>query len=70
MPGGAFYAFANVKATGRSSKEMADALLNEAGVACLDGGGFGEYRRRVCPVQLCEFVRESDEGGGADSGVE
>ncbi len=43
IPGGAFYAFANVKATGRNSKEMADSLLADAGVACLDGGGFGEY---------------------------
>jgi aspartate aminotransferase len=43
LPGGAFYAFANVKRTGRRSKEIADALLNEAGVACLDGGSFGEY---------------------------
>ena len=43
IPGGAFYAFANVKSTGRSSKEIADALLNEAGVACLNGAGFGEY---------------------------
>ncbi len=45
MPGGAFYAFANVKKTGRNSKEIADALLNEAGVACLDGGSFGEFGR-------------------------
>jgi aspartate aminotransferase len=43
MPGGAFYAFANVKALGRSSKEIADRLLNEAGVACLNGGGFGKF---------------------------
>ena len=43
LPGGAFYAFVNVKATGRGSKEIADALLNEAGVACLDGGSFGEF---------------------------
>lgn len=44
-PGGAFYAFANVKATGMGSKELADYLLQEAGVACLDGGSFGEYGR-------------------------
>jgi aspartate/methionine/tyrosine aminotransferase len=25
------------------SKELSDYLLNEAGVACLDGGCFGEY---------------------------
>lgn len=43
IPGGAFYAFANVKSTGRGSKEIADALLNEAGVACLNGAGFGQY---------------------------
>jgi aspartate/methionine/tyrosine aminotransferase len=41
-PAGAFYAFANVKKTGRSSKELADFLLQEAGVACLNGGSFGE----------------------------
>jgi aspartate/methionine/tyrosine aminotransferase len=43
MPGGAFYAFANVKATGKTSKEIADRLLNEAGVACLNGGSFGAF---------------------------
>jgi aspartate/methionine/tyrosine aminotransferase len=43
IPGGAFYAFANVKATGRPSREIADSLLADAGVACLNGGGFGEY---------------------------
>jgi aspartate aminotransferase len=42
-PGGAFYAFANVKALGRGSKEIADSLLADAGVACLNGAGFGEY---------------------------
>jgi len=43
MPGGAFYAFANVQGTGRSSKEIADMLLYEAGVAGLNGAAFGEY---------------------------
>ena len=42
-PGGAFYAFANITGTGMKSKEMADFLLNEAGVACLSGTAFGEY---------------------------
>jgi aspartate aminotransferase len=42
-PEGAFYAFPNVKKTGMSSKDMADLLLNEAGVACLNGAAFGEY---------------------------
>ncbi|MGH9722239.1 MAG: pyridoxal phosphate-dependent aminotransferase [Bryobacteraceae bacterium] len=42
-PGGAFYAFANIEGTGKSSRELADFLLNEAGVACLNGGAFGQY---------------------------
>ncbi len=42
-PGGAFYAFANVQGTGLTSKELADALLTEAGVACLNGASFGVY---------------------------
>jgi aspartate aminotransferase len=43
IPGGAFYAFANVKGSGRSSKDVADSLLNDAGVACLNGAGFGAF---------------------------
>lgn len=41
VPQGAFYVFPNVEGTGISSKELADLLLNEAGVACLDGSAFG-----------------------------
>jgi len=40
-PNGAFYAFPNIKETGKSSHDLADALLNEAGVACLAGTAFG-----------------------------
>lgn len=43
IPGGAFYAFANVTGTGMDSREVADLLLHEAGVACLNGASFGEY---------------------------
>jgi aspartate/methionine/tyrosine aminotransferase len=42
-PHGAFYAFPNVTATGWKSKALADALLEEAGVACLSGTSFGEF---------------------------
>ncbi|SRR5579883_2494948 len=42
LPAGAFYAFPNVEGTGMSSKDLADYLLYDAGVACLDGGCFGE----------------------------
>ncbi|HZY44698.1 MAG TPA: aminotransferase class I/II-fold pyridoxal phosphate-dependent enzyme, partial [Anaerolineae bacterium] len=43
MPAGAFYAFPNIEGTGRKSKELADTLLNEAGVATLSGTAFGSY---------------------------
>jgi aspartate aminotransferase len=43
LPKGAFYAFPNIKKTGWPSKKLADALLEQAGVACLSGTAFGEY---------------------------
>lgn len=42
-PLGAFYVFPNTKETGKKSQELADYLLNEAGVALLSGTSFGEY---------------------------
>jgi aspartate aminotransferase len=42
-PKGAFYAFPNITKTGWPSKKLADALLEQAGVACLSGTAFGEY---------------------------
>ena len=42
-PRGAFYVFPNVKKVGRSSAEVAEALLNEGGVAVLGGTAFGEH---------------------------
>jgi aspartate/methionine/tyrosine aminotransferase len=43
LPQGAFYAFPNIQAFGRSSAELADYLLDEAGVAVLPGTSFGRY---------------------------
>jgi aspartate/methionine/tyrosine aminotransferase len=43
LPGGAFYAFANITGTGVGSKELADFLLYDAGVSCLNGGAFGQF---------------------------
>ncbi len=43
LPAGAFYAFPNVTGTGLPSKELAEAILEEAGVACLNGADFGEF---------------------------
>jgi aspartate/methionine/tyrosine aminotransferase len=43
LPAGAFYAFPNVTGTKMSSKDLADFLLTEAGVACLSGTAFGQH---------------------------
>jgi len=43
MPKGAFYVFPNIQKTGWKSKRLADALLEEAGVACLSGTSFGDF---------------------------
>ena len=42
-PQGAFYTFPNVQAFGRPAEELADYLLQEAGVAVLPGTAFGSY---------------------------
>ena len=43
MPKGAFYIFPNVEGTGMTSREFADGLLEEGGVAGLAGESFGKY---------------------------
>ncbi len=42
-PKGAFYVFPNIKALKRSSSEVAEAILQEGGVAVLGGTAFGQY---------------------------
>lgn len=42
-PKGAFYVFPNITKTGWKSKKLADAILDEAGVAGLSGTAFGAY---------------------------
>jgi aspartate/methionine/tyrosine aminotransferase len=43
MPKGAFYAFPNITQTGWPSSKLADAMLEQAGVACLSGTAFGDF---------------------------
>jgi len=42
-PGGAFYAFPNIKELGAPSKAVQEYILRHAGVACLAGSSFGRY---------------------------
>jgi aspartate/methionine/tyrosine aminotransferase len=43
VPHGAFYVFPNITKTGWRSKKLADALLEDAGVAGLSGTAFGDF---------------------------
>jgi Aspartate/tyrosine/aromatic aminotransferase len=43
LPHGAFYVFPNIMKTGWPSKKLADALLDDAGVAALSGTAFGDF---------------------------
>jgi aspartate aminotransferase len=45
VPDGAFYVFPDVRALPLPAAELADKLLNEEGIALLDGGGFGDNGR-------------------------
>ena len=60
LPQGAFYAFPNVTAFGRSSDWMANYLLEEAGVAVLPGTAFGaggEGYLRLCFANSTENIQ-------------
>jgi len=60
MPQGAFYAFPNVAALGKSSDWLADHLLEDAGVAVLPGsafGGNGEGYLRLCFANSVENIQ-------------
>jgi aspartate/methionine/tyrosine aminotransferase len=43
QPKGAFYVFPNITRTGWKSRPLADALLDQAGVAALSGTAFGKF---------------------------
>jgi aspartate/methionine/tyrosine aminotransferase len=43
LPKGAFYVFPNITGTGWPSQKLANALLEDAGVAALSGTSFGAF---------------------------
>ncbi len=61
LPKGAFYVFPNITQTGWPSKKLADALLDDAGVAALSGTAFGAFRRRLFALQRGQLDREHRE---------
>jgi aspartate/methionine/tyrosine aminotransferase len=62
MPKGAFYVFPNITKTGWPSKKLADALLEQAGVAGLSGtsfGAFGEGYLRFSVANSMENIQKA-----------
>jgi aspartate aminotransferase len=61
-PKGAFYVFPGITKTGMKSQELADKVLNDAGVACLSGtcfGSFGEGFLRFSYANSLENIKEA-----------
>jgi aspartate aminotransferase len=61
-PAGAFYAFPNVRALGRTSTWLANYLIDEAGVAVLPGNAFGEGGEgylRLCFANSMENIESA-----------
>ena len=58
LPGGAFYAFANISSFGLSAQEFADLVLEEGGVALLPGSNFGAQGEGF--VRLCYAASRED----------
>lgn len=61
MPSGAFYAFPNITGTGMTSRECADALLYEGGVAALAGTAFGAYGEGYIRLSYANSIANIEE---------
>jgi aspartate/methionine/tyrosine aminotransferase len=67
-PQGAFYAFPNIKGTGMKSDDLANLILEKAGVALLPGSAFGQYGEgylRLSYANSVENIRRGLERIGA-----
>ena len=61
MPKGAFYVFPNITATGWKSKPLADALLEQTGVAALSGAAFGQYGEGYLRFSVANSLKNLEE---------
>ena len=61
-PGGAFYVFPRVDVPGRTSKEVADSLLDREGVAVLAGTAFGRHGEGFLRLSFANSRSELEEG--------
>ncbi len=61
MPKGAFYVFPNITGTGWQSKALADALLEQTGVAALSGTAFGKFGEGYVRFSVANSLANLDE---------
>ncbi|HEV2484136.1 MAG TPA: pyridoxal phosphate-dependent aminotransferase [Terracidiphilus sp.] len=61
MPKGAFYVFPNITATGWKSKPLADALLEQTGLATLSGAAFGQYGEGYLRFSVANSLKNLEE---------
>lgn len=61
VPKGAFYVFPNITGTGWPAKKLADALLEEAGIACLSGTAFGHYGEGYLRLSVATSMENLEE---------
>ena len=64
MPKGAFYVFPNITGTGWDSKRLADALLDQAGVAALSGTAFGHFGEGYLRFSVANSLEKLEEALG------
>lgn len=62
MPPGAFYAFPRIDGTGLTSGQLADRLLDEAGVVTLPGTGFGAEGEGYIRLSYANSIPNLEEG--------
>ena len=60
VPHGAFYVFPNITKTGWPSKKLADALLEDAGVAALSGTAFGDFGEGYLRFSIANSIENID----------
>jgi aspartate aminotransferase len=61
-PQGAFYAFPNITGTGMSSTDLANLILEKAGVALLPGSSFGNYGEGYLRLSYANSVENIQRG--------
>jgi aspartate aminotransferase len=69
QPRGAFYAFPNITGTGLGERELANRMLDEAGVAVLAGSDFGEHGAGYLRLSYANSVENLEAALAAMNGL-